>query len=492
MISRSKKRQFKKQLQKFLPGFAILDSYEELIPYECDGLSAFRCLPLMVVLPEHIEQVQKIVKICREFAIPIVPRGAATGMSGGALPVANGIILSCAKLNRIINVDVISRTARVQAGVRNAVISQKVKKLGLHYTPDPRAQIASTIGGNVAQNVGGLHSLKHGFTIQNILEVTIVTIDGEIVTVGGSGLDSPGYDLLALLTGSEGLLGIIVEVVVKLVAKPEANNTLLAIFGGVNDASQFSNDLINAGIIPAALAIIDNFAIRIIEKTVAVNYPVEAGAIVLCDLEGLVWEVERQTEFVNMLMLTNGAIDVRIANQKNQCDLLWQSYKAVFTTIVTLAPDYFCVDGTIPIKDLTKVLRDISQLSVAANLNIANVINVSSGCLLTTILFDSNKPDEIVRVKQLAGKILDLCIIVGGSISGEQGIGVKKLDNMCHQFDNQSLSILQQIKAAFDEQELLNPGKVVPTLQYCSDLEAVFDFQAELPPSQLDVTKING
>ena len=452
---------------------SILHEAEDMTPYECDGLSVYRQLPLVVVLPETIEQVQAIVRLCSGLQVPVVARGAGTGLSGGALPHQSGVLLSLAKFKSILNIDADQCIAVVQPGVRNLAISQAVDHLGLYYAPDPSSQIACTIGGNVAENSGGVHCLKYGLTVHNILQLKVVTIDGELITIGSHGLDSPGYDLLALMTGSEGMLGIIVEVTVKLLPKPERAQVLLAAFDDVVKAGAAVGNIISAGIIPAGLEMMDKLAIQAAEQFVHAGYPLDAEAILLCELDGTNEEVSTHILSVKEILQNSGATEVRTARDEAERQLFWKGRKAAFPAVGRISPDYYCMDGTIPRKALPDVLHKIAELSKFYQLAVANVFHAGDGNLHPLILYDANKPGELARTEEFGGKILDLCVQAGGTITGEHGVGMEKINQMCTQFKIPELAQFHAVKHAFDPQRLLNPGKAVPELHRCAELGAM-------------------
>ena len=460
-------------LRAFLPSSAVLEREEDRRPYECDGLSAYRQPPGLVVLPETIEQVQRILRLCSAQGVPVVARGAGTGLSGGALPHATGVLLSLAKFNRILEIDALNRTATVEPGVRNLAISEAVAAQGLYYAPDPSSQIACSIGGNVAENAGGVHCLKYGLTVHNLLGLKFLTIDGEFITIGGKTLDSPGYDLLALLTGSEGMLGIIVEVTVKLLPKPERAQVVLAAYDDIEKAGAAVAGIIAAGIIPAGLEMLDNLAIRAAEEYVHAGYPVGAAAILLCELDGTNEEVSEGIAQVRTLLLTHGATEVRTAQSDAERQKFWAGRKAAFPAVGRLAPDYYCMDGTIPRKHLATVLKRIGELSKEYDLKVANVFHAGDGNLHPLILYDASKPGELQRTEEFGARILELCVAVGGTITGEHGVGVEKIDQMCVQFKSAELEQFHAIKAAFDPHGLLNPGKAVPSLHRCAEFGRV-------------------
>jgi glycolate oxidase len=473
-------------LRKIVPGDSVLCEQEDLKPYECDGLSAYRAIPLVVVLPDNTGQVQKILSLCHQYHVPVVARGAGTGLSGGALPHEKGVLLSLAKFKNIIDFDPKRRIARVQPGVRNLSISEAADQFGLYYAPDPSSQIACTIGGNVAENSGGVHCLKYGLTVHNIQQIKIITIEGEILTIGGGGLDSAGYDLLALMTGSEGMLGVIVEVTVKLLPKPERAQVLLAAFDDVVKAGEAVGNIIAAGIIPAGLEMMDRLAISAAEDFVHAGYPLDAEAILLCELDGTNEEVSEHVLKVREVLKHSGATEVRTAKDDNERLIFWKGRKAAFPAVGRLSPDYYCMDGTIPRKQLPKVLESIAALSREYDLPVANVFHAGDGNLHPLILYDANTPGELERTEEFGGKILELCIAVGGTITGEHGVGMEKINQMCVQFNSLELSQFHAVKSAFDPLGLLNPGKAVPTLHRCAEFGAMHVHKGELPFPELE------
>ncbi|MFN3594394.1 MAG: FAD-linked oxidase C-terminal domain-containing protein [Thiobacillaceae bacterium] len=456
-----------------LPAHSVLYESEDLRPYECDGLSAYRELPMVVALPSSVEQVQAVMRLAHRLKVPVVARGAGTGLSGGALPRADGLLLSLARLKSILAIDPIARTARVQPGVRNQAISEAARPYGLYYAPDPSSQIACTIGGNVAENSGGVHCLKYGLTVHNVLKLEVVTVEGERLTLGSDALDAPGYDLLALLTGSEGLLAVVVEATVRLLPLPERAQVLLAAFDDVARAGAAVGAIIAAGIIPAGLEMMDNPAIRAAEAFVHAGYPVEAAAILLVELDGTNAEVSEQVMRVRELLLASGAREVRTARDEAERQLFWKGRKAAFPAVGRISPDYYCMDGTIPRRRLPEVLERIAQLSQAYGLPVANVFHAGDGNLHPLILYDANRPGELERTEELGRRILELCVEVGGTITGEHGVGVEKLAGMCAQFGAAELTQFHAVKAAFDPDGLLNPGKAVPTLHRCAEFGAM-------------------
>ncbi len=469
-----------RELRRHLPEQSILQEPEDMRPYECDGLSAYRELPLLVLMPETVAQVQAALRICSQMRVAVIARGAGTGLSGGALPRSDSVLLSLARFNRIVEIDPLNRYARVQPGVRNLAISEASAAYNLYYAPDPSSQIACSIGGNVAENSGGVHCLKYGLTVHNILELTVVTMEGDILTIGGLAPDSPGYDLLALMTGSEGMLGVIVEVCVKLLPKPERAQVMLAAFDSVDKAGAAVAGIIAAGIIPAGLEMMDNPAIRAAEDFVHAGYPVDALAILLCELDGTNEEVSEQILQVRQLLEQFGATEVRTSRDEQERQRFWHGRKAAFPAVGRISPDYYCMDGTIPRRELSHVLTRMTELSEQFNLPIANVFHAGDGNLHPLILYDANRPGELERTEELGGKILELCVQVGGTITGEHGVGVEKIDHMCVQFQAAELSQFHAVKAAFDPLGLLNPGKAVPTLTRCAEFGAMHVHHGQL------------
>jgi len=468
-------------LGRVLPRKAILSDPEELRPYECDGLSAYRQVPGLVVLPDTTEQVQAILKCCSEQAVPVVARGAGTGLSGGALPLKNGVLLSLARFNRILEIDPHNRVARVQPGVRNLAISEAARPWGLYYAPDPSSQIACTIGGNVAENSGGVHCLKYGLTVHNVLGLELLTMDGERLRIGGVALDSPGYDLLALLHGSEGMLGVITEVTVRLLPEPRSARVVMAAFDDVARAGDAVSRIIAAGIVPAGLEMMDRLAIRAAEDFVHAGYPTDAAAILLCELDGTGAEVESGIERVETILRGAGATSLRSSRDDADRLRLWAGRKAAFPAVGRLAPDYYCMDGTIPRHRLAEVLTRISEMSERYGLPVANVFHAGDGNLHPLILYDANRPGELETAERFGGEILELCVAVGGTITGEHGVGIEKIDQMCVQFAAPELARFHAVKATFDPQGLLNPGKAVPTLHRCAEFGAMHVHRGELP-----------
>jgi len=480
------KSAFLDELQARLPDLHILHTQEDLKPYECDGLSAYRTTPMLVVLPERLEQVQTLLALCHQRQVPVVARGAGTGLSGGALPLEKGVLLVMARFNKILEIDPAARLARVQPGVRNLAISQAAAPFDLYYAPDPSSQIACSIGGNVAENAGGVHCLKYGLTVHNLLKVDILTVEGERMTLGSDALDSPGFDLLALFTGSEGMLGIVTEVTVKLLPKPQVAKVLLASFDSVEKAGRAVGDIIAAGIIPGGLEMMDNLAIRAAEDFIHAGYPVEAEAILLCELDGVEADVHDECERVSAVLEAAGATEVRLARDEAERAKFWAGRKNAFPAVGRISPDYYCMDGTIPRRELPGVLKGIAELSEEYGLRVANVFHAGDGNMHPLILFDANQAGELERAEAIGGKILELCVKVGGSITGEHGVGREKINQMCAQFNSDELTLFHAVKAAFDPSGLLNPGKNIPTLHRCAEFGAMHVHHGQLPFPELE------
>ena len=472
--------------REWLPSTSVLTAAEELKAYECDGLAVYQCIPWLAVLPETIEQIQHVLRICHHQGVPVVARGAGTGLSGGALPLDNGVLLSLAKFNQILEIDSSNRMARVQPGVRNLAISQEAAQYGLYYAPDPSSQIACTIGGNVAENSGGVHCLKYGLTTHNILRIKMLTMEGDLVTIGSHGLDGPGYDMLALLTGSEGMLGIIVEVTVKLLVIPEKAQVIMAAFDDIEKAGSAVAGIVAAGLIPAGLEMMDKAIIQAAEDFVHAGYPVDAEAILLCELDGDQYQVAEELNLASGILKSFGATEVRIAQSEQQRQKIWAGRKAAFPAVGRISPDYYCMDGTIPRRYLAEVLQGIAALSKKYGLSVGNVFHAGDGNLHPLILYDANIPGELEKAEQFGGEILELSVAVGGSITGEHGVGMEKINHMCIQFSGETLAQFHALKAAFDEKGLLNPGKAVPSLRRCAEFGAMHVHRGKLPHPQLE------
>jgi glycolate oxidase len=461
------------RLSQTLSPESLLVTREAVKPYECDGLSAYRETPLAVAIPSDEAQVAAVLAAARELGAPVVARGSGTGLSGGALPLADGILLSLAKFNRVVHVDPAARLARVQPGVTNLRISQHVAPLGLYYAPDPSSQIACSIGGNVAENSGGVHCLKYGLTVHNVMRVRAVTIEGDVVEVGSEALDAPGLDLLALITGSEGLLAITLEVTVKLLPKPEIAQVVMASFADVESAGDAVANVIGAGIVPAGLEMMDKLATRAVEGFVHAGYDLEAEAILLAESDGTREEVAHEIEKMIEVMRASGATDIRCSQSDAERLRFWSGRKAAFPAVGRISPDYYCIDGSIPRGALAHVLKRTAELSAKYALRCANVFHAGDGNLHPLILYDANIPGELDKTEQFAADILELCIEVGGTITGEHGVGIEKINQMCSQFAPAELAQFHAVKAAFDPPGLLNPGKAVPTLHRCAEYGAM-------------------
>ena len=472
-------------LARALPEGAVLVAREDLKPYECDGLSAYRETPLVAAIPADEEQVAAVLEVARAMKAPVVARGSGTGLSGGALPLADGILLSLAKFNRIVAVDQAARKARVQPGVTNLRISQHVAPLGLYYAPDPSSQIACSIGGNVAENSGGVHCLKYGLTVHNVMRVRAATIEGDVVELGSEALDAAGYDLLALATGSEGLLAITLEVTARLLPKPEMAQVVMASFPDVESAGEAVARVIGAGIVPAGLEMMDRLATRAVEDFVHAGYDLEAGAILLAESDGTREDVAHETEQMIEVMRACGATDIRCSRDEAERLRFWSGRKAAFPAVGRISPDYYCIDGSIPRAALGRVLGRIEELSARYGLRCANVFHAGDGNLHPLILYDANIPGELERTESFAADILELCIAVGGTITGEHGVGVEKINQMCTQFRTAELAQFHAVKAAFDPDGLLNPGKGVPVLSRCAEYGAMRVKGGALPHPEL-------
>ncbi len=473
LSSKKNRSVLRQKLSEFLPPNSIIEERESQRPFECDGLTLYRELPLLVVLPDTADQVQKILHICHGLSIPVVPRGSGTGLCAGAMPHPEGVLLGLSKLNKIVEIDPLARTAKVQPGVSNLAISEAAKKHKLYYAPDPSSQIACSIGGNIAENSGGVHCLKYGLTVHNILSLEVLTVEGEKLTIGGQGLDAPGFDLLALLIGSEGLLAVVTQITVKLLPTPEVAQVIMAGFDCVEKAGHAVNHIIGAGIIPAGLEMMDALAIQAAEDFVNAGYPREAAALLLCEVDGTREEVDAHILRVSKLFEEAGATSVRVSHSEAERELLWKGRKSAFPAVGRLAPDYYCMDGTIPRGQIAFVLREIKRLGEAYGLRVANVFHAGDGNLHPLILFDASDPEDIRKAEEFGGKILELSVQVGGCITGEHGVGLEKLRQMPSQFSKQELLQLEEIKVAFDPKLSLNPGKGIPILKRCQEYRAL-------------------
>jgi glycolate dehydrogenase FAD-linked subunit len=457
-------------LQRIVPGEGVIASEYAMRPYESDGLTAYRQLPMVVVLPETTEQVAAVLGYCYREGIKIVPRGAGTSLSGGALPLGDGVLLGMAKFNRIREIDFDSRVAVVEPGVTNLAVSEAVNPAGFYYAPDPSSQIACTIGGNVAENSGGVHCLKYGVTTNNVLGCELVLMTGEILRLGGKHLDAGGYDLLGIVTGSEGLLGVVTEVTVRILKKPQCARAALIGFNASEDGGECVARIIGSGIIPGGMEMMDRPAIHAAEEFAHAGYPLDVEALLIVELDGPRAEVDHLLERVQEIARQCRAVACRVSNSEEERLLFWAGRKAAFPAVGRISPDYFCMDGTIPRARLPLVLRRIQEFSVKYGLRVANVFHAGDGNLHPLILYDANKPGELERAEQFGADVLRLCVEVGGVLTGEHGVGVEKRDLMPVMFSQADLDQQQRLKCAFDDKSLLNPGKVFPTLHRCAEL----------------------
>lgn len=457
------------RLAMILPTHCLLIDEEDLRPYECDGLTAYRELPLAVCLPETEGQVIDVLRTCHQLGVPVVARGAGTGLSGGAMPHAQGVVLSLARFSKILRVDRAARLAVVQPGVRNLAVSEAAAPFGLYYAPDPSSQIACTLGGNVAENSGGVHCLKYGLTVHNVLRLRVVSIEGEVFEIGSAAPDAPGYDLLALMIGSEGMLGVVTEVTLKLLPKPALAQVVMASFNDVGQAGEAVADIIAAGIIPAGLEMMDRAATAAVEPYVKAGYDLNAAAILLCESDGTPEEVAEEILRVTAVLTAAGASEIRVSQSESERLRFWAGRKAAFPAVGRITPDYYCMDGTIPRKRLAEMLTAISDMERKYSLRCANVFHAGDGNLHPLIMYDAAKPGEWARAEAFGVEILELSVALGGSITGEHGVGIEKINQMCVQYKTPELEAFHRIKAAFDETGLLNPGKAVPSLHRCAE-----------------------
>ena len=477
----ARKRQLVGKLRAIVPGEGVIVDEDELRAYETDGLTAYRQLPLIVVLPETTHQVSEVLKLAQAEGVKVVPRGAGTSLSGGALPLADGILLGLGKFNRILEVDFDNRCAVVQPGVTNLGITKAVEHAGFYYAPDPSSQIACSIGGNVAENSGGVHCLKYGLTTNNLLGLEAVLIDGTVVRIGGKHLDSETYDLLGLLTGSEGLLAVVTEVTVRLLKKPETARALLLGFDTSEAAGDAVAGIIAAGVIPAGIEMMDRPAIHAAEDFVQAGYPRDVEALLIVELDGPAAEVEHLMEVVRGICEAKGATYARASENEEERLAFWAGRKAAFPAVGRISPDYYCMDGTIPRRQLPAVLQRMRELSSHYGLRVANVFHAGDGNLHPLILYDANTPGELEKAEEFGADILKLCVEVGGVLTGEHGVGVEKRDLMGTMFDEVDLKTQQRVKCAFDPQQLLNPGKVFPQLHRCAELGRVHIHKGQMP-----------
>ena len=473
-------------LQAFLPPQSLLWHSEQTTPYECDGLTAYRQRPLAVALPESYEQIQQVLRTCHALGVPIVARGAGTGLSGGAMPHERGVTLSLAKFNRILAIDPLARTAVVQCGVRNMAISEAAAAHGLYYAPDPSSQIACTIGGNVAENSGGVHCLKYGLTVHNVVKVKGFTVEGEPIEFGSAALDAPGYDLLALVHGSEGMLAVTTEVTVKLLPRPRLARCIMASFADVRQAGEAVAEVIAAGIIPAGLEMMDKPMTAAVEDFVHAGYDLDAAAILLCESDGTPEEVEEEIGRMSQVLLAAGATRIAVSESEAERLKFWSGRKNAFPASGRISPDYMCMDSTIPRKRLADILLAIQQMEQKYALRCVNVFHAGDGNLHPLILFDANDPDQLRRCELFGADILETSVAMGGTVTGEHGVGVEKLNSMCVQFSAEENEQMFGIKRAFDPQGLLNPGKVIPTLNRCAEYGKMLVRGGRLPFPELE------
>jgi len=472
-------------LARVLPGSRVLHQPEDTRPYECDGLTAYRELPMVVALPESEAEVQAVLRTCCELGVPVIPRGAGTGLSGGALPSSRGVLLTLAKMKRILALDPIARVARVQPGVRNLAISEAAAPYGLYYAPDPSSQIACSIGGNIAENAGGVHCLKYGLTVHNVMRVRGATIAGEVVELGSEALDAPGFDLLATVVGSEGMLAVVTEATVRLVPKPELARCILASFGDVEKAGDAVAQVIAAGIIPAGLEMMDQPATRAVEEFVHAGYDLDAAAILLAEADGTPEEVEEDIARMKAVLEKAGATGIRVSRDEAERLTFWAGRKAAFPAVGRISADYVCMDGTIPRKRLAEMLRAIARLEQKYGLRCPNVFHAGDGNLHPLILFDANDPDQLHRTEQFVAEVLELSVAFGGTITGEHGVGIEKINQMCVQFSPEELERFRGVKRAFDPRGLLNPEKNVPSLHRCAEYGKMHVRGGKLPHPEL-------
>ena len=473
-------------LLQVLPAESVIVHEEGLKPYECDGLTGYRHLPAVVVLPHTEQQASQVLAICHARSIPVVARGAGTGLSGGATPHRGGLVLSTARLNRILSLDPAARAAKVQPGVRNLAISEAAAAHGLYYAPDPSSQIACTIGGNVAENSGGVHCLKYGLTVHNVLRVRGLTIEGEAVEFGSEAFDSPGFDLLALVIGSEGMLALTTEVTVRLTPKPQLARVIMASFDEVEKAGQAVADLIGAGIIPAGLEMMDKGMTAAVEEFVHAGYDLSAQAILLCESDGTPAEVEEEIGRMKAVLSNSGATDLRVSESEAERLRFWSGRKNAFPASGRVSPDYYCIDGTIPRRRLGQMLARIAELEKKYGLRCLNVFHAGDGNLHPLILFDAAKPGEFETTEKFGAEILEICVEYGGTITGEHGVGIEKIDTMCVQFSVAERLSFFAVKHAFDPKGLLNPGKAIPTLSRCAEYGRMHVHRGELRFPQLE------
>jgi glycolate oxidase len=476
----AKRAEIIEKLQQILPGEGVIATEDELRAYECDGLSAYRAIPLAVVLPSTTAEVAAILKLCEQEKVKVVPRGAGTSLSGGALPLTDGIVLGLGKFNRILDIDYRNRTVTAQPGVTNLGITHAVEAEGFYYAPDPSSQIACSIGGNVAENSGGVHCLKYGLTTNNVLGVEMVLPGGEVIRLGGKHLDSEGYDLLGLMIGSEGLLGVVTEVTVRILKKPETARAMLMGFPTNEQGGDCVAAIIAAGIIPAGLEMMDRPAIHAAEAFCHPGYPLDVEGLLICELDGPKVEVDHLIDTVGAIARQHGAVGIRVSETEEERQRFWLGRKSAFPAIGRISPDYYCMDGTIPRKKLPYVLQQMAEMSTRYGLRVANVFHAGDGNLHPLIMYDANQPGELEKTEAFGAEILKLCVEVGGVLTGEHGVGVEKRDLMPVQFTEDDLNQQQRVKCAFDPSQILNPGKVFPRLHRCAELGRMHIHQGQV------------
>ena len=482
----ARRDEFVAALRRIVPGEGVKYEDAELAAFECDGLTAYRQRPMIAVLPETVEQVSQVLAYCHAHGVKVVPRGSGTSLSGGALPLADGILLVLSKFNRVLEIDYDNRCAVVQPGVTNLAVTQAVADRGFYYAPDPSSQIACSIGGNVAENSGGVHCLKYGMTSNNLLGVEMVLMDGSILRLGGKSLDAAGLDLLGVVCGSEGLLGVVTEVTVRILRSPETQRALLMGFDQVEAAGECVAAVIAAGIIPAGMEMMDRPAIHAAEAFVHAGYPLDVDALLIVELDGPAVEVDHLVSVVEGIGKATGCKTIQISNSEAERKLFWAGRKAAFPAVGRISPDYYCVDGTIPRRALPRVLRRMDEMSAAYGLRVANVFHAGDGNLHPLVLYDANIPGQLAAAEEFGAEILKLCVEVGGVLTGEHGVGVEKRDLMEFQFGPSDLEQQQRLKCAFDDGGLLNPGKVFPTLCRCAEMGRMHVHKGRVPFPELE------
>ncbi len=464
-----RQRELVQALSAVLPGHCLLHRAEDTTPYECDGLAAYRTVPLAVALPETELQVQRILQICHKLSVPVVPRGAGTGLSGGAMPLQQGLVLSLARFKKILNVDPYARTATVQPGVRNLAISEAAAPYGLFYAPDPSSQIACSIGGNVAENSGGVHCLKYGLTVHNVMRVRAVTMEGEVVEFGSLALDTPGLDLLSVVIGSEGMFVVVTEVTVKLLPKPQLAQVIMASFDDLEKGGNAVAAIIAAGIIPAGLEMMDKPATRAVEEFVKAGYDLDAAAILLCESDGTTEEVSEEIERMTVVLRDHGATRIQVSRSEAERLRFWSGRKNAFPAAGRISPDYYCMDGTIPRRSIGVLLKRITEMETRYQLRCMNVFHAGDGNMHPLILFNGNDMDDWHRAEAFGTDILEACVELGGTVTGEHGVGIEKINSMCVQFSPEERDAFFAVKRAFDPASLLNPDKGIPTRARCAE-----------------------